>query len=96
MNIEQVKSIGTTVLGMLGSALATMGAHGPAGFAVSNWETISGVLMSIIVLGYKGFANRQKGVIKAAAGLENVKKVVVDDPVLAQDTSEVGAKVTTQ
>jgi hypothetical protein len=94
MNMEQVKSLATTILASFGGMLAGWGSM-QGGFVLENWETISGVLLTIVVLAYKAFANRTAGVVQAAAGLDQVEKVVVNDAELARTTTSPDARVTT-
>ena len=92
MNIEQIKSLATTLLAAIGGFFAGWG-QTEGGF-VPNWESISGVLLAIVVLAYKAYANREDAVIQAAAAMENVEKVVIGDPVKARELSRRGALVT--
>lgn len=92
MNLEQIKSIATTLLGMVGSFLAGWSAT-QGGFLVGNWEQIVGVIMILITLAWKLISNRDDGVIQAAAGLDQVQKVVVKDPAKAMTLTAPGAVV---
>ena len=83
------------MLAAIGGFLAGWG-QTQGGFLVSNWESISGVLLAIVVLVYKAIVNREDSVIQVAAAMPSVEKVVIDNATKARELSKPEALVTSK
>ena len=79
---EQVTAIFQLLLTIGGAILVTNSVHRGV-FSATDWQTITGAILTIAPIFWSAFSNRQSARIESVTRIPEVQRVIVNDKLLA-------------